>query len=342
MRGVMKAWCFTDPVESPLSCRVWFVKTAGFEAKGRCQCGPGSRAEYQCTSEDPPTASSLHGNGLWDVLGRTNGTEPLRRNVLQKQQNPLGLFLGFYGHHRTVRHRGSKRGGWNVYETMTSALRCGLRAGPHSSRMSWKVPAWAKDGRVSMEGNESRGGGNIQARATKTSPPSTGLPQDIPSSDDPPLGPGKEALPQNQVPPQGADGSDTERCGSPPDIDHLYQEASGRSATEDGKRRLWPRPSSCLPRLLSCLILLLISPNPPPLATSSIFILFSDFNIKNRCLCILVVSSSQRLSVSESVSSPHFAISHEGQEGKEKETPPPPPQLLSEHEHSPMKRHISR
>ncbi|XP_061101541.1 protein Dok-7 isoform X1 [Conger conger] len=203
----------------------------GLEAKGRCQCGPASRAEYQWTTEDtgdgdPPTASRLHGNGPWQVLQRTNGTEALRRN-LQKQQNPLGLFSGLYGQHHTAGHRGSKTGGLNVYETMTSALRCGLRTGPHSSRRSWRV--WEKD-----ERNESRGGGNIQ-----TSPPSTGLPSDVPSS--PPLGPGKEALPQKEVPPQGVDGStpmkpDMERGCSPPDIDRLCQEVIGHSATEDDKK----------------------------------------------------------------------------------------------------------
>lgn len=261
MLGIMKYkvdWCgysfehgneglvfHTNPLESELSCRVWFLKTAGVEAKGQCQCGPGSQAEDLWTTEDtvdgdPAAASHLHGNIPWMALERTNGTEPLRKNLAQKQQNPLGLLLGFYGQHHTVGHRGSKTGGWSVYETMASALRCGLRAGPHSSRRSWRVPSWTKDGGVSWEGNESRGRGNLQACPTKTLPP-TGLPWNVPGSVGPSPGPGNEG----GAGPTPAK-ADTERRDSPPDRGRLSW-VNGRSATEDGKRHLWPRPPPTCP-----------------------------------------------------------------------------------------------
>ncbi|KAJ8336112.1 hypothetical protein SKAU_G00394550 [Synaphobranchus kaupii] len=210
----------------------------GVEAKERCQCRPDSGAEDQGQQDlrkaedavdgDPPATARLHGNRPWEVLQRTNGTEPLRRDHFQKRQNPLGLFLGFYGHQRADGRHSTKTGGWHVYESMTSAFRCGLRAGPRS----WRVPAQAMDGGLSTE-NESKGRGNRQPSAPKTPPPPTDLSRDVPSRRSPP-GPG------NEVPSQRWDGStpatmETERCGSPADRDHLCQEVSGRSATEDDK-----------------------------------------------------------------------------------------------------------
>ncbi|KAG5848112.1 hypothetical protein ANANG_G00094940 [Anguilla anguilla] len=213
----------------------------GEEEEQRCRCGPGRGAEDLRNAEDvvhgdPSAANRLHGNGPREMSRRTNGREPLRRNLLQGQQNPLGLFLGFYGQPRTTGSHGRKRGGWSVYETMTTAFRCGLRAGPPSSRRSWGAPAGVEDRGVYSQGNESRGGANWRALSeTKTAPLPTAVLRDVPNSVSPPPGPGKDPLPHRgdgSTPPK----TGTERCGSPPDPGRVCQEVSGRSATEDDRK----------------------------------------------------------------------------------------------------------
>ncbi|XP_064190623.1 protein Dok-7-like isoform X1 [Anguilla rostrata] len=212
----------------------------GEEEEQQCRCGPGSGAEDLRNAEDivhgDPSAAAnrLHGNGPREMSRRTNGREPLQRNLLQGQQNPLGLFLGFYGQPRTTGSHGRKRGGWSVYETMTTAFRCGLRAGPPSSRRSWGTPAGLEDRGVSPQGNESRGGANWRALSeTKTVALPTAVLRDVPNSVSPP--PGNGPLPHRgdgSTPPK----TGTERCGSPPDPGRVCQEVSGRSATEDDRK----------------------------------------------------------------------------------------------------------
>ncbi|KAJ8247769.1 hypothetical protein GJAV_G00250100 [Gymnothorax javanicus] len=240
-RSLFAACPICGGLKGPLAAQSGVPGTAtiqGVEANRQCRCGSESRAEVRRNAEDtvnrsPATDSRLHGAGPWEESRRTNGTEVFQRNLLlQKQHNPLGLFLGSHGQHQN-RDGGThwpKTGRWSIYETMTSALRSGLRAGPQSPQRSWAVPLWVKDRGAVPEGCQRREGGHAKKPTFFT-----GLMQDVPSSGSPSLGPKNERLSR------GGGGStplkpEMDWPNSTNDKDHPCQEVCGRPATEDDQK----------------------------------------------------------------------------------------------------------